>query len=59
MILGSVLLEVAVIQHNQTTLCNQCLFPYDQNKDIKKASLLSRQHLNNIIKTVARDKSHC
>ena len=37
MILGSAFLDVAVIRHDRTILRDQCVFPNDQNKDIKNS----------------------
>ena len=34
MLLGSVFLNIVVIQHDQTILHDQCVFPLDQNKDL-------------------------
>ena len=53
MILGSAFLDVAVIRHDRTILRDQCVFPNDQNKDIKNnvSFVLSA--------SVATDKSNC
>ena len=56
MILGSVFLDVAVFRHNRTIFNDQCVFPEDQNKHIRTASLLFCQHISF---KISRDDRHC
>ena len=44
MVLSSFFLDVAVIRHNRRIFCHQWVFPEDQNKHIRTASLLFCQH---------------
>ena len=53
MILGSAFLDVAVIWHDRTILRDQCVFPNDQNKDIKNSVSFV------LSASVATDKSNC
>ena len=53
MILGSAFLDVAVIRHDRTILRDQCVFPNDQNKDIKNSVSFV------LSASVATDKSNC
>ena len=54
--IGFVFLNVKVIWQDQTTLHDQCVFPSDQNKDIKNSVSCSVSIL--IIESVATDKSN-
>ena len=56
MILGSVFLDVAVIWQQDRTILRECVFPKDQNKDIKNSVALFCQHIS-FQKKVATDKS--
>ena len=46
MILGCVFLDVAVIRRQDRTILRECVFPEDQNKDIKDSVALFWQNLS-------------
>ena len=58
MILGPVFLDVAVIRHDRTNLCNQCVFRFNTEASINGVSCPVSMR-SKLERSVARDKSYC